>query len=105
MTPGRVCIEGAVPPSDIGIVALLNVEPLLAFLAALDPVDDRNVHVRFARPGHARHGFGDRAAISDDVIQASFAAVVLANCVGAATALKLPTPNPQTPITTQRLPL
>jgi len=40
-------------PADIGFVTLLNVEALFALLVALNPVNDRNMHRRFAGPHHA----------------------------------------------------
>jgi hypothetical protein len=36
----------------------------------------------FTRPDHTRHGLGDRTPVLDDVIQAGFTAVVLADCIG-----------------------
>src|ERR1035437_9820947 len=69
------------PRAVLGI-ADLSVELLCARLLALEPVDQRDMDSGLARPDLVGDGFGDGAAISDYVVEAGFAGLILPNRLG-----------------------
>src|SRR5665213_604827 len=70
-------------PWGIDPVAELRGQHFLSRKRSFHPIYDRDVNGSIARPNLGAHGVGDHSTVVDDIVKATFAGVVLPNCVGA----------------------